>query len=314
MSFRVAVTDHVFTDLEIERDALRAIGATLDEYSCSSVEEIIDQVKDADALLNCYAIVSEKAIVSLEKCKIIARYGIGIDTIALEAARKRNIYVTNVPDYCVDEVSDHAFALLLASARKLIPLNATVQSGEWTFHNQRPMFRLRGQTLGFMGFGKIARLLKEKAAPFGFTFVAYDPFLSASMDPSVELVDLPELFKRSDFLSLHTPLTSETRGMVDRSLFALMKPTAVIVNTARGPVINEADLVQALREKQIGGAALDVLQAEAISKDHPLLGLENVIITPHTAFYSEEATVEQRTKAVQQIIKALRNERPNYLV
>ncbi|MDW7740375.1 MAG: C-terminal binding protein [Bacillota bacterium] len=314
MTLKVVVTDNIFPDLDIEREALKAIGATLEEYQCKNVEEIIDKVKDADALLNIYAIVSKKTIDSLEKCKIIARYGIGVDTIDLEAARERGIYVTNVPDYCVDEVSDHAMALLLASVRKIVPLHRTVQSGIWSIQEQRPMYRLRGQTLGFMGFGKIARLVKEKAAPFGFKFIAYDPFLKESPDKEVDLVELQDLFSRSDYLSLHTPLTPETRGMVNYSLLSLMKPTAIIINTARGPVINEDDLVKALDEKKIGGAALDVLKQEAISKDDPLLGRDNVIITPHAAYYSEEATVEQRNKAVMQIIKTFRNEKPDYLV
>jgi len=315
VGYKVVMTDNIFPNLDIEKKALEEIGATLVERQCTNAEEIIDEVRDADALLNVYSLIGENVINAMEKCKIIARYGIGVDNVDCEAAKKKGIKITNVPDYCIDEVSDHALALLMATARKIPQLYDVARQGVWDYKEHRPIYRLKDQTLGFLGFGKIARMLKEKTAPLGFKFLAYDPYVKEA-GPDVDMVDIEDIFKHSDYISVHVPLNNETKGLVNEDLFKLMKPNAIIINTARGPIINEEHLVEALRKQQLGGAALDVLSQEttAFSKDHPLLQFENVLITPHVAFYSEESVDDQQTKAVKQIVKTFKGEELDYLV
>lgn len=316
MRFKVAVTDYVFPNLEIERQELRKIGADLIESTDSDEESIIEAAKDADAILNCYAELTPRVIESLKKCQIIARYGIGVNNVNIPTATKKGIIVTNVPDYCIEEVSDHTVALILACARKICQLNKTVKNGKWDFKDYLPMYRIMGQTLGIIGFGKIPRRLVEKLAAYKLNILAYDPYIDKKIAKkyNVKLVELEELLKESDIISLHPPLTEKTLGILGYDQFKIMKKTAYLINTARGGLIKDNDLAQALKKGEIAGAGLDLLEDENVDSHHPLVNLENVIITPHSAFYSEQALKDLQYKAVQEVIRVLTGERPKSCV
>lgn len=316
MRFKVAVTDYVFPNLETERKELKKIGADLIESTGSDEESIIEAAKDADAILNCYAELTPRVIESFKKCKIIARYGIGVNNVNIPAANKKKIIVTNVPDYCIEEVSDHAIALILACARKICQLNKTVKSGKWDFKDYRPIYRLKGQTLGIVSFGKIPRRLVEKVSAYEFNIISYDPYVDKEIVAkyNVKLVTFEELLKESDIITIHAPLTKETKGIFGSEQFKLMKNSAYLINTARGGLIKDSDLAQALKEGEIAGAGLDVLEDENVNSHHPLVSLENVIITPHSAFYSEQALKDLQYKAVQEVIRVLTGENPKSCV
>jgi len=316
MRFKVAVTDYVFPDLETERKELKKINAELIESKGSDEESIIEAAKDADAILNCYAELTPKVIESLEKCQIIARYGIGVNNVNMSTATKKGIIVTNVPDYCIEEVSDHALTLILASCRKLCQLNKTVKSGKWDFKDYRLIYRLQGQTLGIVSFGRIPRRLVEKVKAYNFNLLAYDPYIDKNIAEkyNVKLVTFDELLKESDIISIHAPLTKETKGMFGSEQFKMMKNSAYLINTARGGLIKDNELAQALKEGEIAGAGLDVLEDENVNSHHPLVNLENVIITPHSAFYSEQALKDLQYKAVQEVVRVLTGEKPKSCV
>ena len=313
----VAVTDHVFPDLEQERKLLADAGHELRSGSnAASVEEVQEAVAGADAILNCYAPMPAEVIRGLDRCVVIARYGIGLDTIDLDEATAKGIVVTNVPDYCIDEVSDHALALLMSVARGVTLLDRHVRSGSWTPSDARPIHRLRGQTLGLVGFGRIARALGAKAAPLGFRIVTTDPFVPEEVvrQAGAEPVTLEELLAAADVVSIHAPLTADSRHLIGAAELALMKPGAILINTSRGPLVDLDALRTALAEDRLGGAGLDVLEVEPPAADDPLLHRDDVIITPHAAFYSEESLEELQRKAVEQVIEALAGRTPPYAV
>jgi D-3-phosphoglycerate dehydrogenase len=313
----VVVTDHVFADLEREREILGSAGHELVfDANVRTPEEVIGVAADADAVLNCYAPIPAEVIGSLGRCRIIARYGIGLDTIDIPAASERGILVTNVPDYCIDEVSDHALALILAVARGVVRLDRSVRQGEWNAMIARPLHRIRGRTLGLVGFGKIAQRLGEKAAAIGYELVATDPYVPADVMEAagVRSSDLDGLLASSDVVSVHAPLTAETRHLIGAPELARMRPGAVLVNTSRGPLVDGRAVFEALESGHLGGAALDVHEPEPLDPDDPLRGREDVILTPHVSFYSEEAMAEQQRKAAEQVVAALAGETPFYAV
>ena len=308
----VVITDHVFPSLEIEQELLGAIGATVVSLQARSEVDLLDAVTDADALLVCYAPVTDRVIRRMTRCRIIARYGIGVDNVDLGAATAKGIVVTNVPDYCVDEVSDHALALLLACARRIPGLAGRVRSGRWDARDAAPMHRLRGQTLGLVGFGKIPRRLADKARALGLEVIAFDPYVAGDEMEArgVQKTSLPGLLARCDFVSVHAPLAPETQGMIAEAELRAMKRSAYLINTARGPLVLESALLRALEEEWIAGAALDVLQHEPPAADHPLQRFANVILTPHVAFYSEESVQELQRKAAEEVVRALSGRPP----
>jgi D-3-phosphoglycerate dehydrogenase / 2-oxoglutarate reductase len=313
----VAVTDHVFPDLEQERKLLAEAGHELRFGSnAASGEEVREAVDGADAVLNCYAPMPAEVIRELDRCVVIARYGIGLDTIDLDEATAKGIVVTNVPDYCIDEVSDHALALLMSLARGVTNLDRHVRSGSWSPSDARPIHRLRGRTLGLVGFGRIARALAAKAAPLGFRVMATDPFVpdEAVRDARAEPVTLDELLAAADVVSIHAPLTADSRHLIGAAELAMMKPGAILINTSRGPLVDLDALRRALAEERLGGAGLDVLEEEPPAADDPLLQRDDVIVTPHAAFYSEESLEELQRKAVTQVIEALAGRTPPYAV
>lgn len=309
---KVVITDHSYMDFTEEKKIFEQAGATLRVAQCTTDEEVIQASRGATALINSDIPITRKAIESLPDLQVIARYGIGVDHIDVEAATENNVYVTNVPDYCQDEVAGHALALIMSLTRKIVFLNQQVKEGSWAFDDAAPIHRFSSQTVGLVSYGKIARKLAGHLRAIGFTVIAYDPYIEEKAD--VELVSLEELMKRSDVISLHAPLVKETYQMINKEMFDLAKPNAVLVNTGRGGVINEEDLVDALRTGKIAGAGLDVVENEPIDKNHPLLTMDQVILTPHVAFYSEEAMQELKRKTARNIVRVLKGEKPEYVV
>jgi D-3-phosphoglycerate dehydrogenase len=312
----IAVTDSVFPSLDPALAALARLDPEMRMSKSVAAEDILAVARDADAILVTYAKLPGELLRELRRCKAIGRFGLGVDNIDTKTAAELGIVVTYVPDYCMHEVSDHAMALLLALARKIPFSNKLVQSGRWEMPAVAPLRRLAGQVLGLIGLGNIPRALVPKARAFGFDVIAYDPYAAKEVFAScgVEAVSLETLFARSDAISVHAPLTHATRGLVDAAAFARMKPGAVIVNTARGPLIDEQALLAALDSGRLGGAALDVVATEPLPKDSPLLGRDNVILTPHTAFYSLEALDELQTKCATDVASVLSGQPPVYPV
>ena len=312
----IAVADVVFPTLDPAKAALKRVEPELRMAKSGSVDDILAVARDADAILVTYAKLPGELIRQLTRCKVIGRFGLGVDNIDLPAAKEMGITVTYVPDYCLQEVSDHAMALLLALARKIPLSNQLVQAGRWEMPAVVPIYRLEGRVLGLIGFGNIPRRLVPKAKAFGLRVITHDPYVSpevaASLD--VEMVSFDELLQASDIISVHAPLTPHTRGLLNAEAFAKMKEGVLIVNTARGPLIDEDALVQALDSGQVGGAALDVLATEPPPKDSPLLGRDNVILSPHTAFYSVDALDELQTKCASDVARVLSGEKPVYPV
>jgi len=307
----VAVTDSVFPNLDPASEVLSKIGADLRVASEPTPQAIVEVAKDADAVLTTYAKVTAEMIPQFSRCRIIGRFGIGVDNVDIPAATAKGIVVTRVPDYCLDEVSDHTMALLLASGRKIPFLNARTHSGTWEMKAAVPIHRLRGKVLGLVAFGQIPQLVAPKAKSFGMRVVAYDPYVPQELfaKAGVDRVEFEELVKISDYISIHTPLMPATHHLFSADIFRKMKTTAYLINTSRGPIIDEAALADALDKKEIAGAALDVMEKEPTTRS-PLFGRDNVIITPHTSFYSEESLVDLQTKAAEEVVRVLSGQAP----
>ncbi len=312
----IAVTDSPFPSLAPAIAALKRVDPELRMAKSASADDILAVARDADAVLVTYAKLPGEILKKLMRCKVIGRFGLGVDNIDIPTAAQLGITVTYVPDYCLREVSDHAMALLLALARKIPFSNRLVQSGRWEVPPIVPLRRLEGQVLGLIGFGNIPRALAPKAKAFGLKVITHDPYVSADMLTAfgVENTSFEDLLARSDFVSVHAPLSPATRGLINAAAFAKMKKGAFLVNTARGPLVDEMALIAALDSGHLGGAALDVVTTEPLAKDSPLLWRDNVILTPHTAFYSVEALEELQTKCAGDVARVLSGEKPVYPV
>jgi D-3-phosphoglycerate dehydrogenase len=310
----IAITDSVFPSLDPAKAALARLNPTYRMPKSVNADDIVAVAKDADAVLVTYAKLTRDVLTQFTRCKAIGRFGLGVDNIDLPTAKEKGIAVNYVPDYCIREVSDHAMALLLSLIRKVPLSNKLVQSGRWEMPAVVPIRRIEGTVLGLIGFGHIPRLVAPRAQAFGIKVIAHDPFAKPDVfkAANVESVDLDTLLKTSDYVSMHAPLLPATRGMMNSAAFAKMKKGAYIVNTARGPLIDEPALVAALDSGQIGGAGLDVVTTEPLAKDSPLLGRDNVIISPHTAFYSIEALNELQTKCATDVARVLSGEKAIY--
>jgi D-3-phosphoglycerate dehydrogenase / 2-oxoglutarate reductase len=312
----IAVTDSPFPSLDPAKAALARIDPELRVAKSASADDVLAVARDADAILVTYAKLPGDLLRQLRRCKAIGRFGLGVDNIDVAAAAELGITVTYVPDYCMQEVSDHAMALLLALARKVPQSNALVQAGRWEMPAVVPIHRLAGRVLGLVGFGNIPRELAPKAKAFGLRVVAHDPYVSQQVldAAGVERVSFDQLLEISDFVSIHAPLLSATRGLFNAEVFRKMKKGARLINTARGPLVDEDALVAALDSGQLAGAALDVVAVEPLPKDSKLIGRDNVILTPHTAFYSVEALNELQTKCAADVARVLSGEPPVYPV
>ena len=316
VKWNVLGTDVAWPSVEPEAAVLARVGADLILAESGSEEELLRLVPEADAILTCWAQVPTSVVRAGARLQVIGRYGIGVDNIAVDEATRRGIIVTNVPAYCLDEVSDHAMALILACARKICHFDTLVHEGDWEIASGKPLFRLRGQTLGIIGFGKIGRTLVPKAQAFGLRVLVNDPYVGedAVAACGCELVELGVLLNQADFISIHVPLTEATRGLIDESRLRQMKPTAFIINTARGAIIEQDALVDAIEQGRIAGAALDVFVPERLRADHPLLKMPNVITTPHVAFYSEESVQDLEVLAAENVAAVLSGRRPAAVV
>lgn len=309
--YKVVISDQVFPSVEIERDLLSGIDAELIVAS-GEIDEVLDTARDADAILNTYLPWTAESIAQLERCQIIARYGIGFDNVDIEAARDAGIVVTNVPDYSVEEVATHALALILAALRKVVAADASVRSGQWTVDHFRPIRRLSTLTVGLVGFGRIARRIAAPLQAFGAGIIAHDPYLEAGSDMP-PLLSLEAVLKQADIVSLHVPLTEETRGLIGQDALAAVKQGAILVNTSRGPLVEFDALRHALETGKLSAAALDVFDIEPVDPSR-IAGIPNLIATPHMAYYSEEALQESQQKAATQVIKVLTGQPPDYRV
>jgi D-3-phosphoglycerate dehydrogenase len=318
MSARVLVTDYAWPSLEIERGILAELGAELVVAPGSEPAELIELAADADAILINWRKLPVEALEAASRCVVVARYGVGVDNIPVSRATELGILVANVPDFCLEEVSDHALALLLACARRIVTFARSTREGSWDLLGLgRGLPRLRGQRLGLVGFGNTARALVPKARGLGLELTAYTPRLAPGRDEAtgVQLTDdLHELLSSSDYVSLHAPAAAGTRGLIGERELRAMKSSAYLVNTSRGALIDELALERALTEGWIAGAALDVLVEEPPPPGHRLLALDNVIATPHAAFYSEPAIAELATKAARNVAAVLAGEVPATLV
>ncbi|TQI66593.1 C-terminal binding protein [Clostridium sp. KNHs216] len=304
---KVVITDFEYPNVDQETKIITESGAQLQACHLKTEEEIIAAVRDAEAVIVQYAVITRKIIDHMQNCKMIIKYGIGVNNIDSAAATEKGIYVCNVPDYGVDEVSNHAIALLLALAKKLPVITKALRGGDWGYTSAVPLFRLAGSTLGLVGLGRIPSLVAKKMSGFGMRILAFDPYMTpeAARERGAELVDFETLCRESDFISIHCPLTDSTTHLFDEKAFALMKKTAFLINTARGPVIDEQALVQALKSGKIAGAGLDVFESEPISQKSELLRMENVIATPHCAWYSEEAISTLQRKVAEEVVNVL---------
>ncbi|MFN8440971.1 MAG: C-terminal binding protein [Caldilineaceae bacterium] len=316
MSLTVLVTDIGWPNTTIEEAILAPLGARVLLAKRGDEAELLALAPEADAILTCWKQIAPAVLDAAPRCRIVSRYGVGLDNIPVVHATALGMVVTNVPDFCHEEVSDHALALILACARQIVTFARRTQRGEWNRQTTVPLPRLRGQTLGIVGYGNIARTLIPKAQGLGLRILVYRR--SKTMEdalPGVTFVaDLAALLQASDYVSIHVPLTEETHGLLNADTLRQMKPSAFLVNTSRGAVVNESDLEAALRHGWIAGAALDVLSQEPPPPDHPLLQFENVIITPHAAFYSDAAIAELQQKAALHVAQMLRGETPTNIV
>lgn len=314
--FKVVISDYNYESIEIERCIIGQFDAELLDFHCKTEDEVMQVAEDCDVLIVQFAPITRRVIENLRKCRLIVRFAIGVDNIDLSAATDHGIYVANVPDYSIDEVSTHAVCMILAAARRLPESIRNVRSHAWNYASVKPIHRTKGARLGLVGLGRIPSEVARKMAGFGMEIVSHDPYVSQHDADSlgVQLVTLDELARTSDFISIHCPLTDETRGLVNIDLFRKMKRSAFVINTARGPIIREQDLIQALEERLISGAALDVLETEPMDFSNQLLTMDNVFITPHMAWYSEESIQTLKTRVAEEAVRVLRGEQPLNLV
>lgn len=308
----VLVTDHVFGGLETERAALAEIGYQLEQAPASDVATLERAARAAAGILVCYAQLPERVVRAAASagCRIIARYGIGVDNVDVDAATRAGIQVTNVPDYCLDEVADHTLALLLAAARNLVGASRSVREGEWSVP-QGQVHRLAGRRLALIGLGRIGRRVAARARPFGYDVVGYDPFVKDRSDTNIAPVEsIQAAIAEADAISLHAPLTADTHHLIDDAAIDRMRRSPILINTSRGPLINLQAATRALDNGRLSALAIDVTEPEPLPADHPLRRHPRAIVTPHMSYYSAEAQHELQRRATDEVIAALTNQPP----
>lgn len=315
---KVVITDHDYGDLDIERTILAEVGADIVALQAKSEPELFAAVAECDAVMNQYARVGADTIAHMRRCKVIARYGVGVDIVDVEAATARGIAVTNVRDYCTEEVADHAIALWLSLVRNLDVYNRATHRGEWHWQSGRPVHRIRGRIMGIVSFGKIGRAIATRAAAFGVELVVFDPYLDAQeiANAGARKVDKDELLRGADYICMQAPMTPDTRHFLAAREFGLMKRGVIIVNTGRGPTIDNRALDDAIKAGIVGGAGLDDPEEEPAKlahwnpADNPLFSRPNVMITPHSAYYSEESIRTAREIAASEVARILSGRPP----
>jgi len=315
---KVVITDYDYGDIDVERAILEGAGARVVALQAKSEEELFAEARDCDAIMNPYARVGAATIARMERCRVIARYGLGVDIVDVEAATRKGILVTNVRDYCTDEVADHAIALWLTLVRRLLAFNEATHKGIWRWQSGQPIYRIRGRTMGIVSFGKIGRAIAGRARCFGVSMLVYDPYLAEGVAEAngARRVGKNEILDQSDYLMMQVPMTPETRHFLGEVELHRTKRGAIIVNTGRGPTIDNRALYQALVDRHIAGAGLDDPEEEPAKRkrwnpaDNPLFSLPNVIVTPHAAYYSEESIRLARETAASEVARVLKGEKP----
>ena len=305
------VTDCDHPSLDIERRIAHAAGFGLELRQCRTAADVASACREAAGLLVQYAPITRAVVGALSRCRVVVRYGVGTDTVDIDAATDHGVAVCNVPDYGVEEVSDHALALLLALGRRIATLDRAVHAGDWSLASSPDIRRLRGRVLGLVGLGRIGRAVASKGLALGFEVVAHDPYAGEPV-PGVTPVGFDELLARSDFVSIHAPQVPATRHLFDDAAFRRMKPGAFLINTARGGLVDTAALVRALADGRLAGAGIDVLEQEPIAAGDPLLDQPNCLLTPHAGWFSRDAFVELKTKAAEEAVAVMRGATPRY--
>ncbi len=317
MAYKVVILDDRYAGYEEEKAALKPVDAVIENVKSSRTQDIKAAVHDADGIIVNLPPVNEDIINSLAKCRVISRYGVGYDNVDVVCATERGIWVANVPDYCGEDVSDQAFALLMSCVRNVAIRDRQVKSGTWDIKSAPAQFRICGKTFGFLGFGQIARTLHRKLSGFNLGRVLVcDPFVDEAAISASGAVkaDIETVVGESDYISIHMPLNDQTHGIFNEKLFTKMKKTAILINTSRGPIINEDDLFKALSGGIIGAAGLDVFTKEPVNPDNPLLTLDNITVSGHTGWYTEESQVELKSKAAANVCDVLSGKKPAYPV
>lgn len=316
--YKVVITDYEYDDVDKEKRIFQNADIDFHEFQLNNMNEneIISAVKDADVIITQFTNITRYIIENLNQCKLIIKHGTGVDNVDCLAATEKGIYVSNVPDYGVDEVSNHSIALMMVLNRKLPQMTKTIRDGEWGYKRAVPIKRLEGSILGLVGLGRISKLIAKKLEYFNLRIIAYNPNMQPEIAKAigVTLVDFDTLCRESDFISIHTPLKRETKHLFGSNEFKKMKNSAYIINTSRGSVISEVDLIQALKDGDIAGAGLDVFEREPLPLDSELLYMDNVIITPHSAWYSDEAKDSLEKKTAEEVINVLKGNIPYNLV
>jgi len=305
----VVITDCDHGTIAPEEAVLRAGGVEYRLHQAKTEDEVIAVGRDADAIILQYAPMCGRVLDGLPRCLVAVRYGVGVDTVDLAAATARGVMVANVPDYCIEEVSDHAIAMLLSLWRGVTTYDRAIRGGTWSTTARPPMPRLAGRVLGVIGVGRIGAQAARKASGLGMRVIGYDPYLT-SLPAGIVKVTLDELLQQADAVTLHLPLTPESRHLVNEAALRKMKPMALLVNTARGGIVDTTALIRALQEGWIAGAALDTLEQEPVPRDSPLLSLPNVILNPHASWYSDQSVPELKRKTAETAVAVLRGQRP----
>jgi D-3-phosphoglycerate dehydrogenase len=311
--YRVVITDCDHGSINEEKEELGRIGAELILAQVKEEEDLIRACEDADGLINQYALLTQRVFKHLPNCKVVSRYGVGVDSVDLKAATDLGIIVANVPDYCMDEVSNQTISMILTLIRKTAFFDQKVKSGQWDFHSGIPIYRTRGKTLGLVGCGKIGLEVAKKISSFGVKVISFDPYLQKPPE-GIELTDLDTLLKESDFISIHCPLNDSTRHLIGQREFGKMEKRPIVINTSRGPIIDESALIQALAKGQISGAGLDVLEKEPPDSKNPMLKMENVVLSPHVGFYSVESISELKRRTAENVSAVLLGKLPKSVV
>jgi D-3-phosphoglycerate dehydrogenase len=316
-TFKVVVTDDRYGSYDEENAVLQEIGARVEVHDGMDEAETVRVLSDAHGILVNLHPLPAGVIEKLEKCRVISRYGVGYDNVAVETATSRGIWVARVPDYCLEDVSDQALALLLGCVRKVAFKDRRIREGRWNLHKVQPSYRMAGKTLGLIGYGAIARTLHRKMSGFGLARVlAFDPYLEPARisENGAEPTTLRKLLEEADYVSVHAPLNEETRGLIGSRELARMKKTAILINTSRGPLVEEKAVVEALATGQIAAAGLDVFEEEPLPSGSPLLQLDNATLSDHAGWYSEESQAELKTKAARNVAAVLKGGEPAYPV
>jgi len=314
--FRVVITDSGYRSYDIEQQVLSALDVDLVVQQCQTEDDVIALARDADGVIVRLQPFTDKVMSKLPKCRVVGRYGVGVDNIDVPAATRHGIAVGNVCDYAVNEVAEQALALLLSCVRKVASHDKLIRAGTWDIGQKDPVHRMQGRTLGLIGLGRIPQMLVRKVAGFDFTVLASDPFISQDDADKlgVKLVDLDTLLADSDYVSVHAPLNDKTRHMINESALRKMKPAAILVNTARGPVVDVQALCRALKEGWINSAGIDVHETEPVPKDYCLFELDNVVISDHAGWYSEESIADLQRGAAEAVLAVLKGDWPKFLV